>query len=234
MIQITEQQMMDYIKCPVLYDIKYNSAIKIHDEPDSLSYMLGKMAKYFYFHMLNGKICSMAELKSKWDSLCHQYNSMDPKKNLEGLAMISKMLLWAQREQLTVLDIETKYSIHTKTVELSGNLPAIISPKDGQYEILITDFSSRLPDIPIVNLKLQYTLGCYGFKCAYNRDPIGIRVHNVKHGRDLKTIRNDNDYKRLRTAIEHVGQSIEKGLYYPRELNCHKCPGYDYCRHWHK
>lgn len=232
MIKITEQQLHDYIKCPVYYDIKYNSKLSLN-EGHTLQTLLGKVAKYFYFHLLNGKICTLSELKTKWDSICGQYpDVIDAKANLEGFAMIHRMLLWAQRENLKLLDFETKYTINTKTVELSGNLPAIIAPREGQYEILAINFSNRIPDAPIVNLKLEHTLGCYGFKCAYNRDPLGVRIHNVKHGRDIKTIRNEDDFKRLRSAIESIGQSIQKGLYYPRELNCHKCAAYDYCRYW--
>lgn len=234
MLQITEQEMLDYIYCPTYYDIKYNSKIDLKEQP-TLKILLNKIAKYFYFHMLNGKICTMNELKTKWDQICSKHaDVIDQKKNLEGIGLIHKMLLWASREHITILDIETKYAINTQTVELTGNLPAITSPREGQYEILITDFSNRLQEPSMLNMNLKYTLSSYGFKCAYNQDPLGIKIHNIKNNKDIKTIRKDNDYLRLRSAIESVGYGIKNNVFYPRELNCHKCAAYDYCRYWNK
>jgi len=230
---ITEQQFFDYIHCPALFEMTYIKKIPM-EESTSFPKLLEKVAKYFYLHLLNGRIASASELKKKWDSICQaNEDKIDNKKVMEGIGLIFKLLNWADREQPVVLDIDTRYNIHVGNVELVGNMETILAAPNKKYELLITSFSSRLPDQMMIDMKMKYTLEAYAFNKVYNKPVDGIRVYSVKHAKDFYTYRTDDDFKRLETAIKSVGESIEKGLYYPREgIMCSSCPAKGYCRYW--
>jgi len=123
-VQITEQQLFDYISCPVKYDIKYNKNIDI-DEPISMNILLNKMFHFFSINLLNQKVLTPNQLKNKWDSTCNLYPAyIDTKKNLIGIDYILKMHNWAKNNEMTVLDIDTNYSIVVDDIELQGCISA--------------------------------------------------------------------------------------------------------------
>ena len=231
-MKITEQQLFDYIHCPALFEMKYLRQVPL-EEPVSSSKLLNKVAKYFYLNLLNGKICTTSELKKKWDSVCQgQEGQISGKAIMEGISLIMKLYNWAANEQAVVLDIDTPYTIKIGDTELVGNLGTILAAPNNKFELLVTDFSSRLPDQTLVDMKLKYTLEAYAFHQVYNKFIDGIRIHSVKHARDFYTSRSDGDFKRLEAAIRNVGKSIEDGVYYPREGMCSTCPAKGYCKYW--
>lgn len=234
---ITEQQLFDYIMCPALYDVKHNKNIKI-DEPISMTRLLSKVSKYFYTTLLNGSVPSSSDLKKKWDSICNQHPGyMDSKKNLEGISLIMKLLQWASSEQIRVADIDSQYRLMFKTnigpVELVGTMGTILAIPKERFELLITDFSSKVPDQTLVDMKLKYTIDSYAFQGVYNRRVDGIKIHNVKNAKDFLTFRSEDDFSRLERTIANVAQCIKSNLYYPREsVMCSTCTTKDYCKAW--
>lgn len=233
-MQITEQEFFDYLKCPAYYHMKYLSKVNL-DEQATMPQLLNKVAKYFYFKVLDNKVPSLNELKGKWDSLCVKHpDVVTRQKSIEGLGLIQKMTQWAQQEKIIILDAEARYSFHVGDHEFVGSLSTIMphEKKQGRYEVLLTDFSNRAPDPNIINMKLKYTLEHYGFFCAYDQMPERVRIRNIKNAKDFYTGRSEEDYKRLRTAIKSVGDSIDQKLFYPRELTCGGCSAKEYCKHW--
>ena len=235
---ITEQQLFDYISCPALYDFRHNKNIRIID-PVSMPKLLKKVAKYFYFNLLGGKVPSGNDLKKKWDSICNiNPDYIDAKKNLEGLGFIMKLLQWASGEQIIVIDIDSQYNLNlsstsTGPIELIGNMGTILALPGDSYELLVTDFSNKLPDQTLVDMKLKYTLDNYAFKSVYKKPIAGIRIRNVRHAKDYLTTRTDDDYRRLEATVINVSRCIKDNIYYPREsIMCVPCTAKDYCKVW--
>lgn len=231
-MRITEQQLFDYIHCPALFEMKHIRNIPL-EEQVSLPKLLNKVAKFFYLNLLNGKICTTSELKKKWDSICQQYEEqINPKQIMEGFSLIMKLYNWASDEQAVVLDIDSPYTVRVGDIEIVGNMGTILAAPNDRYELLVTDFSSRLPDQSIIDMKLKYTLEAYAFYKVYNKFISGVRVHSVKYNKDFYTSRTDGDFKRLETAIRNAGKCIENDFYYPREGMCSTCPAKGYCKFW--
>ena len=81
-MNIKEKELFDYINCPLFYDLAYNKHIPIKDNI-SMQTLLDTVTHYFYSNLINGKVCTMDELKNKWDSICEQNKYyIDSKKNL--------------------------------------------------------------------------------------------------------------------------------------------------------
>lgn len=233
-MKITEEELFDYIRCPAYYHMKHHTKLPV-EENISMPVLLDKVAKYFYFKLLDQKVPTLNELKNKWDSICKKHpDYITPKRNIEGMGLIHKLANWAESEKLIVLDAEAKYSFHAGNHEFVGSLSTIMpfEKKEGRYEVLLTDFSNRAPDPSMINMKLAYTLEHYGFLCAYDQKPERVRIRNIKNARDFYTTRSDVDYDRLITTIKSVGDAIENKLFFPRELTCSNCSAKDYCKHW--
>ena len=231
---ISEQQFFDFMECPALFEMKNVKKIDI-PEQITLSNLLDKVSNYFFINLLNGKICSGKELKKKWDSICEENRHIvDDKKIRDGIALIIKFANWAAENQVVVLDVSSRYSIVVADIEIVGNIGTVLALPNGGQELLVTSFSNKAPDQTIVDMRLKYTIEAYGFEQAYNQKIDGIRLLSVKNGKDYYTRRGEDDFRRLRIAINSIGKSIQQGLYYPREsVTCPQCPAKQYCRYWY-
>jgi hypothetical protein len=225
--------MFDYIFCPAKYNMKYCLGYSVAD-PISLPRLLSKVSKYFYFNLLNGKVCSLNDLKSKWDSICKQYpDFLDAKKNLAGYGLIVNLIRWASDEQIIVGDVDENYKLFLDGVEFTGSIDTILIRKDKKIELLYTHFSDKDPDQFDVETKLKYTLDSAAFLSMHGRPVDGIRIHCTKSCRDYMTYRTDPDYNRLKTTINSVATGIENKIFYPRESPlCASCTGKEYCKYW--
>jgi len=235
-VQITEQQLFDYISCPVKYDIKYNKGINIA-EPISMNIILNKIFNFFSINLLNQTVLTPNQLKNKWDSICNLYpNYIDTKKNLTGLDYILRMYNWAKKNEITVLDIDTNYSITVDDIELQGCISApIIAAPNKSLELLFMNFGNKIPSPYINNMKLIYTLYMYAFKYIYNKEIIGSKIYFVKGDKVFKTTRSKNDFLRLEDTIRGVASGIRNNAFYPREnILCDVCKAKEYCKFWQR
>lgn len=234
-MKISEQQLMDYMFCPAKFELKYVKGFAI-EEPPSLSKLLNKVAKYFYINLFNGKACSSSELKNKWDSICKQNpDVIDPKKNIAGMGMILNLLRWAQNEQIMILDIDTRYNIVLDDLEVEGCMNPLLAVLPGkEVELLVTSFSSNIPDQINVDMKLKYSLDAYAFEKSYGKRLRGIRVHSVKSDKDILTVRGDNDYLRLQSTLKGVYNGIKHKAFFVSETPmCESCSAKHYCKAWY-
>jgi hypothetical protein len=235
---ITEQQLFDYIACPAMYDVKHNKNIQI-EEPVSVAKLLNKVAKYFYMNLLNGKVPTSNDLKKKWDSICVQNPVyVDAKRNLEGMGLIMKLLQWASAEEILVVDMDSQYRLMFQIadplpVELVGTMGTILALPNNKYELLVTDFSSKMPDQTLIDMKLKYSLDSYAFLGVYNKRVDGVKIRNVKNAKDFLTFRSEDDFHRLKQTVANVAICIKNKLFYPREsVMCSTCNAKDYCKAW--
>lgn len=230
MIKLTENQLFDFANCPSLFEMKYVKKLPMSEET-SFSQLLNKVSNYFYLHLLNGKVCSLAELKKKWDSICESHQ-LSPKQAVDGMHLVAKFANWMGHEQPIVLDINTPYTICMGNVELSGNLLPVFRVNE-KKELIVTDFSSKMPDQRLVDMKLKYTLDAYVCKTLFKEDIVGIRVHNVKNDKEIRTYRNEADFNRLISSVKGIGTAIKSSGFYARDsFMCPSCPAFTYCRFW--
>lgn len=239
MLEITEEQIFDYIKCPLRYDARYNLKIARKNHP-SFPELLTRVSNSFLFNLMGGKVLTTGALKSKWDTVCEEHKDLiDMKKCHEGLSLLMKMYLWAENEQLCVSDIHAPFRYRimngSPQVAIKGQIAeALIPRKDKSCELLIIDFSRTFPDQAMLDMKLKYTLDWRVYQTLLSGIKIfGIRVHHVKSGNDFYTFRTQEEIQRMDTSFRNVAICIEKKLYYPREtIFCTSCDMKLYCHAW--
>lgn len=233
-MKLTEQQLFDFLYCPVKYALKYKNKIIVGEEV-TINKLLNQVTKYFYNSVANGKVPTLRQMQSKLDSLCEANKEIvTPKKAVEMWGQVYNFYNWACDNKISVVDTDTKYAITLGEHIIEGNMNPIAITQNKQLEILLTNFSSRIPDQIELDTKLKYTLDVMAFNNA-NKDMkiAATRLHLVKANKDMYTTRNSNDFQRLKSTVNNVAKSIQNELYYPRETHmCTTCKYRNYCRAW--
>ena len=240
MIELTEEQIYDYIQCPLRYDARYNLRIADKNHP-SLSSLLTRVANSFLLALMNGKVLTTSQIKKKWDVICENHQDMmTPQKCLDGMGLLTKMYLWAENERLRVggMNIPFTYSLlnHDPQIMVRGEITeAVIPQTKSSVELLKLDFSNKYPDQASLDMKLKFTLDWKVLTRQLPKDIelAGIRVHHVKTDKDWFTFRHPDDYARMNAALTNVSDCINKKLFYPREtVMCASCDMKMYCSAW--
>ena len=87
---LTEEQLFDYIACPVHYDTVHNKGFAPHDR-ESMARLLTKVANAFYLNLMNGKVLPTSTLKKKWDSICETHKDyVTQQRCLEGMGQLRR------------------------------------------------------------------------------------------------------------------------------------------------
>lgn len=232
MVTISEKQIFQYIKCPILYDIQYNKSLDVSASL-TIKNQLKSLIDYFLFQLYDGKIPSMNDLKKKWDILMKEIGSADPKKAIEGLGTLINIYNWAHKNKLTVVDINSKYTKRFGEYEVEGAIGPIISINN-KLHYLVMDTTRKITNETLVDLNLKYTLDIYAFEHLYNKKIESIIVYNSKHNKEFVFFKNEEDFKRLETSITNVCKAIDTNIYYPNStVLCESCIGNSLCRFWH-
>ena len=230
MIKLTESQLFEYLRCGTYYDMKYRLGLSMVEEI-RVNTLVEGCVKYWFAQRLDNKCPGTADMKRHWDSVCGRYN-LEPKQIFDGMGKIAQFMLWTERNQATVQDVDTPYVIVYGSVELSGHI-GILLQSNNQTELFVPDFSSKLPDQRVVDMKLSYTLQSAAYERVYDKPLSGIHIHSFKHDRDIYSRRSKDDTIRLRSTVCGAGQCIQDNLMFPREsFLCENCVGLVYCKGW--
>ena len=233
-MSITEQQLFDYMFCPVKYYLKYKSKIVVQEEV-TINKLLTQITKYFYNSVANGKLPTLKQMQTKLDSLCEaNKETITPKKSIEMWGQVYNFYNWACDNQIAVIDTDTKYVITLGEHIVEGTMSPIALTPAKKLELLIVNFSTRIPDQIEIDTKTKYTLDIMAFNNSNSDMKIdAARIHLLKQNKDLYTTRNNNDYERLNSTVNNIAKSIQNELYYPKETHmCTSCNYRNYCRAW--
>ena len=233
-IVLTEQQLYDYMNCPLLYYLKYRSKINIPEHITMHRHIITVM-KYFLNRLHEGTISTLKELQRKWDGICkNEKNGIDRKHNIAGWEKIVKFAQWAQKNQIAVGDVNVPYSINVQNVTLKGNIEQIlVNPNTRKIELFFPNFTEKEFTQYSLDTNLKYTIDAYAFRQLFKDSVNGIHIYSAKLDKDYYTYRNDKDFAKLKTTIYNIGNSIQNNYFYGREsVLCESCPGKAYCKYW--
>lgn len=234
-LKITEQQFFDYIKCPALYDMKYNKRIVLSDE-QFLNNKLKAVARFFFMIILTKlKAPSFNSLSTKFENLCREdIDLIDNKKYIDSLFKLQNFYNWACDKKIAVFDLDTKYEIPCDNAVFEGVMNPVAINNKKQIEFLDLNFSSRNTDQLSADNKLKYSIDMFAFNTIHiDQKAYGIKIHDVKSNKDILTFRDKNDYDRAISAINNVATGIINNVYYPRESHmCTSCAYKNFCKGW--
>lgn len=234
-INLTEQQFFDYIKCPALYDMKYNKRIVLQDELFLIN-NLKSSARFFFLYILTKlKAPSFNVLSNKFEGLCREdMDLIDNKKYVDSLLKLQNFYNWACDKRIAVFDLDTKYTLPCDNAIFEGIMNPVAINEKKQIEFLDLNFSSRGTNQLEADNKLKYSIDMLTFNTIHeDQKAYGIRIHDVKLNKDTLAFREMEDYDRAVAAINNVATGIINKVFYPRESHmCTSCAYKNFCRGW--
>ena len=238
-IPITEQQVQDYLSCPVYYDVKYNSKINVDKNP-SMNKLLNQVVTSFCAAFMDGRLLRPYDLKRKWDMVCNANpDYINDDKAVSGMKLLNQFYNWAAREKINIVDIGGAYTLRqpldaSTVLEYQGSYGIIVVINKTQLEELNISFQNRIPDQSLLDLDLKTSLDSVGFYEVYHHPLTGSRTHYIKGDKDFYTIRDvPSEKKRVNKIIKNVYLSIHNQLFYPHQNPlCINCTIKDFCKAW--
>lgn len=233
-VVITEQQLYDYMKCPLLFYLKHKTKMDI-PEHITLHKHITTVMKYFLTRLNAGTISTLKELQRKWDGICRaNQDTIDSKQNIVGWERIVKFAQWAQKNQIVVGDINVPYRINVQNVVLVGTIEQIlVDPNTRKTEVFFPNFTDRDFTQYSLDTNLKYTIDAYAFKILFKEPISGVHVYSAKHDRSTYSYRGEKDFAKLKNTIYSIGNCILNDYFYGREsVLCESCPGKAYCKYW--
>lgn len=238
MYSITEQQLHDYMSCPIYYNLRYNNRHAIN-KAVTMNSLLNQIVSGFCLKLMDREIMSLYDIKRKWDMLCSAHpDVIDSRKCVEGMMLLTKFYNWAAEQQLMVADVGGSYAVQFKVdseiAELTGTMGIIGVTKTGAAEELIVNFSSKTPDQAQLDLSLKTSLTHIAADHAYKTTLVGTKVFHVKTGKVFYTTRDSSsEWKRIGIIVTNISKAIKNGIWYPHESPlCVSCRVKDFCRMW--
>lgn len=230
-IRITDEQLLDYMKCANLFYFKHLSRI-----PDSTDKKMGELVKQvingYFSKLMEQKLPKIDTAKRKWDKLCDANpRSMKDKKILEGFGLINFFDRFCFDNKLIIADFNTPYELVVPgNILISGHIGAI-RVINKSLELFEVEPSQTAPDINLLNMSVKYTLQCYAANRLYKDYNLNhVNVLHLKSGKEYRTYRNKIQYDRLENIIRNVAYSIKNEIFYPREdYTCAQCAYKNYC-----
>ena len=231
-IELTIDQLMEYIHCPNYFYLKYMSRIPLKNIP-TYKDLLHQIINMYIGRLLNGKIMPMSEAKKHWDKLVDEYpSSLSSKNIIEGLGILNQIDHYCRNNKVVIADLNSPFqNVFSNNIIIKGLLGPIRYYDNKTLELFIIETSQKIPDQTLVDMSLKYTMQLFAVNSISSNFKInGIRILHVKSGNEITTYRTQKDFDRLKKTISNVGKSIRNEIFYPREdYTCPRCLYKNYC-----
>jgi CRISPR/Cas system-associated exonuclease Cas4 (RecB family) len=233
-IEITENQLEDYIKCPNLFYIRHVNGI-LPRKQVTIRSIADKYTEQMFYSLMDGKIPNIDDITGKFTEECirHKYPVIhrDVQKSISKLITLFN---WLISNRVRIGDVGSPYELTfpSANVIVKGKFD-IVRYMDDKLELLITDLSNRDPNQDLIDISIRYTLQAYAvhklitkyeLSCVH---VLGIRYNRVQ---ELFSYRSPTDYARVENTIKNVAAAIRENIFYPREsYECSYCPVRAFC-----
>ena len=234
LIEITTQQLEDYIKCPNLFYIRHVNGIlsKTHVTIRSIA---EKHKDHMLYSLMDGKIPDIDKVLLEFNKDCienkYPATHRDVQKASNQLVILFNWLI-ANRVQIADIGTPFQLTFPEVNVILKGAFGAI-RHNNKRLELLGIDFAAKDPDQDLVDMSIRYTVQAYAvhkliqdyeLSCIHI---IGVRFNRVQ---ELQSYRSEIDYARVEKTVQNVARAIRSSIFYPREsYECTYCPVKAYC-----
>lgn len=243
-IEITVGDLYDFKSCSLRYKYtKIDKVVKEMTSNDGVRESIQSVLNYYYFHLANGEMIPLSELKAKfsqiWSGKMGIYDiytdgSKEKRsKELEAFGMLNTFYRKQQHYPDHVLVSNQDFRIpFGDNFYVRGNLPVLRDTPRG-IELAVFKTGKHRYDEFWQKTDMGLTLMAMAYQSMYKKEIDSIAVHTLRDGQITYVTRKRSDYPRLNKTVKMVKESIEKGWFYPRETTaCQKCPAKELCMGW--
>ncbi len=249
-MELTTQQVLTYIDCPIKYALTYNARIK--PDTESLHELWSKAmhtaAYYFWYRLMDAKRVTEQEMLDKWESLWYKalgitrediiFSRRDERVDLglKGTSILQGFMRNISATPSVPICIAKEFSVPIGDHVISGNFEVVRETKEpGKRLIEIIDYKTgqTIPDQTMVDMDLALSIQSYAFRHMFQAKEQRLTYYYMRHNRSINTVRESLHYRRMIETIKAVADSIQSNIYYPRQtFMCKSCTYKQYCDVW--
>lgn len=247
-----------YLACPAKYKFKYVDNIQLDLNKNVLfKKAVHEAVYYFFYSTMGGTLPRPAAMKDKWASIWSKTNDKGnpidlimkttpglygrkqgegtDKHLVQGMEMIHNFYHFNQANPGSVITVDQPYRIALDDVNVTGKfelIREILDANDGKRYIEIVDFKTSDDSIEpfLVKNDFNLTLASYAFRNVFKATEDRLKYHYLKTGRDIITVRRENDFNRAKATVKGVANGIKNKDFYPRQsFMCKSCEFKDVC-----
>lgn len=229
-LKLTDEQLVDYIRCPNYFYFKYISQIPVTDQP-TFHELVNKVIDAYMSKLMDGKIMTMGQAKRMWDKLAEEYPLvLTDKRVLDGFGYINQIDRYARQNKIIIADVNSEYQVNFKDNVIITGKTGIIRYNNNKLELFVAETSQKVPDEFLLNMSVMLSLRAYAIEKTSDCSLAGVHVYHIKTGKELYTTRGKRDLDRVESLVKNVSFSIRNEIYYPREdYLCSQCKFKIYC-----
>jgi CRISPR/Cas system-associated exonuclease Cas4 (RecB family) len=248
-----------YLACPAKYKFKYVDKIKLaQGKAVIFKRAMHEAVYYFFYSAMGGRLIRPAEMKDKWAGIWkitsqNITNPMtiilkpsqawkpggypEPKDqyHIKGVELIHNFYHFNHGNPGNVIAVDQDYKVAIDDVNVLGKfelIREILDAEDGKRYIEIVDFKTGDDGIDpfLVKNDFNLTLASYAFRNLFKSTEDRLKYHYLKTGRDIITVRRDNDFNRAKATVKGVANGIKNKDFYPNQsFMCKTCEFKDVC-----
>jgi RecB family exonuclease len=256
-MELTLQQIHDYLNCPMEYNMKHELQLKVEDT-ESIRYKraVHKTISYLYFSAMGGFMPSAKQMKDKWATIwaeerdgkqnlkemvfkerkwVDQFGTKNDKHIIKGFELIHNFYHLNKENHGVPIAVDHEFRVPIAGVTVTGNFELIresIDKSSPNRFIEIVDFKtgSEATDMFLVNNDLNLTVMSYAFRNLFQAKEDRLTYNYLKTGKEIYTSRTDKHFDRMKAIVEGVAEGIASKRFYPRQsFMCKACPLKDAC-----
>lgn len=234
LIELTSNQLEDYISCPNLFYIRHVNGI-VPRSKVTIRKLIEKHKEQMFYRLMEGTIPDINKILIDFSKDCMDNKYPPLHRDVhKGSSQLITFFNWLIDNRVQIADIGTPYELTfpKSNVILKGNFGAIRYTND-KLELIVADFSAKDPDQNLVDISIRYTLQAYAVHKLIKKYELAcIRVLTVRYNRvtELLSYRSPTDFARLENTVDNIACAIRNNIFYPREsFECLRCPVKSYC-----
>lgn len=247
-MKIEFSQIMDYVKCPIVYLVKNVYGVSNEDLNTQFKGEMKKVINHFFFRVMDNNIVPVETLQNKWEALWFDSKGIELgdvlfknreakiKMGYQGVSMISNFHRTNSESPGVPLAVDFNYEVPIGRHIVTGTLDLVREIKEGyakMVEVVHFSTSNYVPDDWETKTNLYTTLQSYAFRKEFQVKEQRLTYYLLKTGKTFSTIRSPDDYSRLENFVDFVCTSINANLFYPRpSYTCRSCAVKEFCEQW--
>lgn len=246
-MELQYKQIMDYIRCPLLYKFKYILEFKREDREVYLyKSALKSVAMYFYYNLMNGTAPTLGDIQSRWqrawggsstsvedilfkDTKAKTLNNY----NISGLKSLNKFYESEMRQEFTPIVVNTDVRLPFGDHFLTDTLDLVRETKEDDKSIIeVVRLSSSTNAYRSFGLEHDFRLAfqTLAFRTHFEVEEDRATLYNIKRGsKDYVKVK-ESEFARLEATVSNIGDNIMDERFYPVvAYQCRYCPYQDVC-----
>ena len=231
-IKITQQQVLDYVRCPNYFYFKYLTKIPDKTGPTFHS-LIKTIINYYFSALMDNKVPSDKEIKNRWDKMVEKYPLIisNDKLIMKGYGLLNLFIEYCYKNRVLIADIDSPYQINVSSNTILTGQTGAVRLNEGKLELFEIETSQKAPDQTLLNMSLKYTMQIYALRELSIAHPItNVRILHLSSGKEFTTYRTNKDFDRLTNTLNKITKAIRNEIYYPREdYMCPQCSFKTYC-----